>query len=721
MNKNPPPNVIALKLPDAKDMKQRLLQNLPATLHALLPNGLVRAGKFIVGDTSGGKGESLVVEMKGSKAGLWHDFATGDGGDILDLWAEVKSFDRKTQFKELITDIQSWIGHGIPTSQPMQCKHTAHKPAQKLGEPTAKWDYTDAQGVLIASVYRYDPPSSSRETIEHSNKRRRKQFRPWDAVKGVMKAPDIRPLYNQPNITQSKTIILVEGEKCAEALIGLNICATTAMNGAKAPIDKTDWSPLKGKQVLIWPDHDEAGLSYARKAASASARAGALQVKILKVPPDKPPKWDAADAVEEGLNIHEILKNWDRVVAKDKPIKPDMIPLYSVADLRADHSPMPEDLISPRVLTLGGILVFGGAPKVGKSDFLISLLANMAAGESFIGLSSKRPLRVFYLQAEVQYHYLRERIQRLCLPEETLERLQQNFVMTPQVRFILNDDGIDKIVRSVKACFGERPPDIIAIDPIRNVFDGGGIGGENDNDAMMFFLSKRVEELRNRINPNAGLILAHHTKKVSKKYVEEDPFQALSGAGSLRSYYTSGIILHRPDEGLAERNLVFELRNGPEIPQKTILRDISGWREVDSNTERLAMRSHSSKIDAQQLRKKDAILRLIYREALQGRVYTARQFSDSFKNKSGLGSSRSLRNRLNVLSTKGHIKFFKNADTYGLPQAQRSRQGYICVEDMALGDGTHIYPTHFKHSQTAQVFPVDDPKKWIISSSEREL
>ncbi len=706
MNKTTPPNVIALKPPDAKDIKQRLLQNLPATLHALLPNGLVRAGKFIVGDTSGGKGESLVVEMKGLKAGLWHDFATGDGGDILDLWAEVKGFDRKTQFKELITDIQSWIGSGIPTRQPQSCKHRPHKHKQNLGKPTAKWDYTDAHGALVASVYRYDPKGG------------RKQFRPWDAVKGVMKAPDIRPLYNQPNIAKSKTIILVEGEKCAEALIGLNICATTSMNGAKAPIDKTDWSPLKGKQVLIWPDHDEAGLSYARKAASASARAGALQVKILKIPPDKPPKWDAADAVAEGLNIHEILKNWDRVVAKDKPIKPDMIPLYSVADLRADHSPMPEDLISPRVLTPGGMLVFGGAPKVGKSDFLISLLANMAAGEAFLGLSSKRPLRVFYLQAEVQYHYLRERIQRLRLPDETLERLQQNFVMTPQVRLILNDDGIDKIVRSVKACFGERPPDIIAIDPIRNVFDGGGIGGENDNDAMMFFLSRRVEELRNRINPEAGLILAHHTKKVSKKYVEEDPFQALSGAGSLRSYYTSGIILHRPDESLATRNLVFELRNGPEIPQKTIVRDISGWREVDSNAERLAMRSHVSKIDARQLRKKDAILRLIYSEALQGRVYTANQFAEKFENKTGFGSSRSLRNQLNVLSTKGHVKFFKDAESYGLPAPQRSRQGYLCVEDMALGDGTHILPTHFKHPETGDVMPVDDPQKWISTHGE---
>ena len=149
--------------------------------------------------------------------------------------------------------------------------------------------------------------------------------------------------------------------------------------------------------------------------------------------------------------------------------------------------------------------------------------------------------------------------------------------------------------------------------------------------------------------------------------------------------------------------------------QKTILRDASGWREVDSQAERLAMRSQAVKLDAQQLRKKDAVIGLIYSEASQGRVYTARQFSDTFENKSGLGSSRSLRNRLNALSTKGHIKFFKNADIYGLPQAQRSRQGYICVEGMALGDGTRILPTHFKHPKTNEVLPVDDPENWIVA------
>jgi putative DNA primase/helicase len=85
--------------------------------------------------------------------------------------------------------------------------------------------------------------------------------------------------------------------------------------------------------------------------------------------------------------------------------------MYSITELQADKRPIPDDLIAPRVLTPGGTLVFGGAPKVGKSDFIISLLTHMAAGVPFLSeCHPNRPLRVFYLQAEIQYDYLRERM-----------------------------------------------------------------------------------------------------------------------------------------------------------------------------------------------------------------------------------------------------------------------------------------------------------------------
>ena len=63
-----------------------------------------------------------------------------------------------------------------------------------------------------------------------------------------------------------------------------------------------------------------------------------------------------------------------------------VLPTFTLGALLDDDSPLPPDLVAPRVLTPAGMLVFGGAPKVGKSDFLLSWLTHMAAGATFLGL-----------------------------------------------------------------------------------------------------------------------------------------------------------------------------------------------------------------------------------------------------------------------------------------------------------------------------------------------
>ena len=94
------------------------------------------------------------------------------------------------------------------------------------------------------------------------------------------------------------------------------------------------------------------------------------------------------------------------------------------------------------MLTPGGLLVLGGAPKVGKSDFLISLLAHMAAGVPFLGFTPPQALRVFYLQAEIQYHYLRERMQQIRLDGAVIAGARDNLFATPKLRMILDDKGL---------------------------------------------------------------------------------------------------------------------------------------------------------------------------------------------------------------------------------------------------------------------------------------
>lgn len=120
-------------------------------------------------------------------------------------------------------------------------------------------------------------------------------------------APTPRPLYHLPGIKQATQVVLVEGEQCAAALIKIGITATTAMNGAQAPIAKTDWTPLAGKNVLIWPDNDPPGQAYAQRAAQAIQAAKAASVAILTLPPNKPAGWDAADALAEGFDIATLM------------------------------------------------------------------------------------------------------------------------------------------------------------------------------------------------------------------------------------------------------------------------------------------------------------------------------------------------------------------------------------------------------------------------------
>lgn len=106
---------------------------------------------------------------------------------------------------------------------------------------------------------------------------------------------------------KSDKVILVEGEKCAEALIKQGITATTAMCGANTDVKKTDWSQLKGKHIIIWPDNDEPGKKYAKNVGNKLLEIGVASLAVLEIPQDKPEKWDAADCVEEGIDVKEFL------------------------------------------------------------------------------------------------------------------------------------------------------------------------------------------------------------------------------------------------------------------------------------------------------------------------------------------------------------------------------------------------------------------------------
>ena len=440
------------------------------------------------------------------------------------------------------------------------------------------------------------------------------------------------------------------------------------------------------------------------------------------------PTWplERLKAEADAIWARHVTRNGPATLRAEAP--PAEIASYRLGALLDDTSPMPDDLIGPRLLTPGGMLVLGGAPKVGKSDFLISLLIHAAAGAAFLRFNAPRPLRVFYLQAEIQYHYLRERLQQLRLDPVILAKARDTLVVTPKLRLLLNEEGVGLVTAGIRSAFPDAPPDIISIDPIRNLFDGGPEGeGENDNGAMLFFLQSRVEALRDMVAPEAGVILAHHTKKLSKQQVKDDPFLSLSGASALRGFYTSGMILFRPEEEKTQRELHVELRNGPGIAPLLVDKIGGRWVELDRHSERLVRQEIGRKLDAERTRRHDVILTLLAEEAVEGRLYTSAQFAEQFENQGGLGGNSTIRERISVLATKGYIKFLKDGGPFGLPYC-RSKFGYLVIEEMEFGPGVEmvdpdtgeiittfrrVLPSHFKEPTTGAAIEVENPEVWV--------
>jgi hypothetical protein len=493
-------------------LRTALIGQLPSVLHHLFPSGKIRNGAFKIGGLNGQRGDSLTVTLRGEQAGLWQDFATGEGGDVFDLWAAAHRLDTRRDFAALLENIESWLGtapiHTMPRREP---------PLDDLGAPTARWDYLDATGNLIACVYRYDTPDG-------------KEFRPWDVKARRHKAPDPRPLYNQPSIASADRVVLVEGEKCADALMAKGICATTAMNGANAPIEKTDWSPLASKQVLIWPDNDEAGKAYALRAADALRLAGAASVTVLTPPAGNPPKWDAADAVAEGFDIPAFLQSAIALSTKRHGIQL----MDWVATRYSGKAPERRYLVD-QCIPMGAVTIFAAMGDTGKGMICLDLALKVSGCFGVAGcLMSLGGQVVRYgvavvLTAEDDQAEVHRRLEGLD-PEELRLHLAEKLIIVP----LPNAGGPMALVQMTADGPVATPffyslreqllaiPDLalVVIDPISCFF----YADINKDPVAGSFATALIASLASETG--AAFVIAHHMRKPSNTMPIKTPEQA---------------------------------------------------------------------------------------------------------------------------------------------------------------------------------------------------
>lgn len=205
------------------------------------------------------------------------------------------------EYRQILSDlgIKGAVRHDGPTPKAAPRKVYTNAYAGPMSLPglrvTHEWQYRHADGGQAFLVYRLEG-------------RNGKEIRPVVPVEGGYSfglPPAPRPLYNLPAVVASQGLVVVtEGEKAADAVIRSGYVATTSVGGASAP-DKSDWSPLAHRPVLIWPDNDDPGMGYALAVQVILTK---YKARVGVARPTGGKGDDAADYSDSGGYIAEIMR-----------------------------------------------------------------------------------------------------------------------------------------------------------------------------------------------------------------------------------------------------------------------------------------------------------------------------------------------------------------------------------------------------------------------------
>lgn len=297
---------------DAKEVSFRLAQQAEAVCQLLLPNGKKRGREYKAADVQDSHtgGDSLSVCLEKGKAGVWSDFATGESGDLLDLWQA----SRGVSFVEALAQAKRWLGVDDrplmpdnlktyarperPKCQPVQGEVMAYLTQErKLTPETIAIFKVAQQGDVIIFPYLRDG-----ELV-------RLKFRKVDKSK-MWVSPDSEPcLFGwQALDPAASSVVITEGELDAMTLHQLGIPALSlpmgcGKGGNQGWIDYEFQRLERFKDIVLCMDDDEPGQAVVEELIT---RLGRHRCRLMSLP-GKDPNECLQNGIQPGV-FHELYK-----------------------------------------------------------------------------------------------------------------------------------------------------------------------------------------------------------------------------------------------------------------------------------------------------------------------------------------------------------------------------------------------------------------------------
>jgi len=443
------------------------------------PNrALSKAGKEIRFGSHGSKSVDLVK-------GTWFDHEQNVGGGVADL---IKSFEPNTNIADKMAQF------GMP-------KNDAPVRTERV------WNYTDETGNVAYQVVRIDDGSSKTYRQRRVDQETGEIL--W-GMQGVTALP-----YNLPALRSStKPVFIVEGEKCADALISAGLIATTNHGGAGK------WWPsltqhFNARNVIIVPDNDAPGEKHARIVADALTGT-AKSIRILRLPFLKP-KGDVADWMADGGTVEEITglakkaPLYDPLTAEQHPIEQNE-PIDPAQKPRVELIPweglqdVPVKWLIKELVPAQSFAALYGKPGSYKSFVALYLATMIATGQPAFDKETA-PGDVIYLAGEGGSG-LKARRDALIKKYDIDGKVRIHFIKA-QLNLRSTVADLEALIAAIQDA--SLKPVLIIIDTLARAFGGGN---ENSSEDMGAFIG-HIGQLQARLT--TAVMIVHHSGKDEAK------------------------------------------------------------------------------------------------------------------------------------------------------------------------------------------------------------
>jgi hypothetical protein len=497
----------------------------------LFPAARIIGHEARIGDATGAAGESMCIELSGEKAGQWNDHNAGaaeTSGDLITLWCMGQGYGAGPGFWRAVDDLEQHLGMSAkPRGLGAVARVAAERArAPKVAEPTKVSEqthvYTSADGrTVLAQVIRREMSDGSKRFLQRN-------------AAGEWKSPEVRPLYNLPGIVGAACVVLVEGEKCADALKAMGVPATTLMGGSGTILDKADLEPLRGKQVLTWADNDDAGKGF-MQLVGVRLRGMGCNVCPVAIPDGVKPKWDVADAAGEGRDVLAMLD-----AARALPAVSPGLVLVPAADrsmklltLRQLRAVKPPRWLIKGILPEASYSCIVGPFASYKSFLALDFGLHVANGRDWLGHPVKQG-PVLYVAGEGQAGVAPRTI---AWTETKGGDEDAPFLTLPQ-GVAMPTGELDELLALIATM--DAPPVLIILDTLARCF---GQGDENSSTDMGAFV-KACDRLKRETG--ACVLVIHHTGK--------DVEKGMRGSSALPAALDCTIAVERMGDGLTIYN-----------------------------------------------------------------------------------------------------------------------------------------------------------------------